>query len=162
MIMSGLRISWAMTVDSRPSDERRSRRDIVRCARATESVSVLNVDASSWASSSSQRLFERRTIFLVRSPVAATSRMTLVMAARGRVMVRATAKLRSVASPTATMAVTATSVWISLRNRSCSVRDRRISATGAPLAAAASPVVSCMGNTANSSPCSETLVTEPV
>ena len=52
----------------------------------------------------------RSTIFRVRSPVAATSRITSVMAASGRVMVRATAKLRSVASRTATSAVTASSV----------------------------------------------------
>ena len=55
MIISGLRISCAMTVDSRPSDDSRSLCDISRWKRAIESVSVLNVVASSRASSSSQR-----------------------------------------------------------------------------------------------------------
>ena len=55
MIISGLRISCAMTVDSRPSDDSRSFCDISRWKRAIESVSVLNVVASSRASSSSQR-----------------------------------------------------------------------------------------------------------
>ena len=45
-----------MTVDSRPSDDSRSFCDISRWNRAIESVSVLNVVASSRASSSSQRL----------------------------------------------------------------------------------------------------------
>ena len=56
MIISGLRTSCAMTVDSRPSDDSRSFCDISRWNRAIESVSVLNVVASSRASSSSQRL----------------------------------------------------------------------------------------------------------
>ena len=130
MIISGLRTSCAMTVDSRPSDDSRSFCDISRWNRAIESVSVLNVVASSRASSSSHRR-PRRTILRVRSPVAATSRITSVIVASGRVIVRATAKLRSVASSTATTAVTASSVWIARRKRSCSVRERRISATGA-------------------------------
>ena len=53
MIISGLRTSWAMTVDRRPSDESRSFCDISRWNRAIESVKVLNVVASSRASSSS-------------------------------------------------------------------------------------------------------------
>jgi hypothetical protein len=57
------------------------------------------------------------TILRVRSPVAATSRMTLVIAASGLVIVRATVKLRSVASSTATTAVTASSVWSARRKR---------------------------------------------
>ena len=95
-----------MTVDSRPSDDSRSFCDISRWNRAIESVSVLNVVASSRASSSSQRSRWRSAILRVRSPVAATSRITSVMAASGRVMVRATAKLSSVARITATTAVT--------------------------------------------------------
>ena len=107
MIISGLRTSCAMTVDSRPSDDSRSFCDISRWKRAIESVSVLNVVASSRASSSSQRLPWPSAILRVRSPVAATSRITSVIAASGRVIVRATAKLSSVASRTATTAVTA-------------------------------------------------------
>ena len=107
MIISGFRTSCAMTVDRRPSDDSRSFCDISRWNRATESVSVLNVVASSWASSSSHRRPSPTAIFRVRSPVTATSRMTSVMAASGRVIVRATAKLSSVASSTAITAVTA-------------------------------------------------------
>ena len=60
MIISGLRISCAMTVDSRPSDESRSFCAASRWKRAIDSVSVLKVDASSRASSSSQaRLLQR-------------------------------------------------------------------------------------------------------
>ena len=55
MIISGLRTSCAMTVDRRPSDDSRSFCDISRWNRAIESVSVLNVVASSRASSSSHR-----------------------------------------------------------------------------------------------------------
>ena len=90
MIISGLRISWAITLDRRPSDESRSRCAASRSKRAIESVRVLNVDASSRASSSSHES-GCTGIFRVRSPVAATSRITLVMAPRGRVTVRATA-----------------------------------------------------------------------
>ena len=54
MIISGLRTSCAMTVDSRPSDDSRSRWPASRWKRAIESVSVLNVVASMCASSSSQ------------------------------------------------------------------------------------------------------------
>ncbi len=129
MIISGLRTSCAITVERRPSDDSRSLCDISRWKRAIDSVSVLNVVASSRASSSSRS--PRRTIFFVRSPVAATSRMMSVIVASGRVIVRATAKLRSMASPAATTAVIASSVRIARRNRSCSVRERRISATGA-------------------------------
>ena len=91
MIISGLRISCAMTVDSRPSDDSRSRCDVSRWNRAIESVSVLNVVASSRASSSCQRLSRGTAICRVRSPVAATSRIVAVIAASGRVIVRATA-----------------------------------------------------------------------
>ncbi len=87
-----------MTVDRRPSEVSRSFCDISRWKRAIESVSVLNVVASSRASSSSQRLPWRSAILRVRSPVAATSRITSVIAASGCAMVRATAKLSSVAS----------------------------------------------------------------
>ena len=55
MIISGLRISCATTVDSRPSDESRSRCAASRWKRAIESVIELNDEASSRASSSSQR-----------------------------------------------------------------------------------------------------------
>ena len=106
MIIRGLRTSWAMTVDRRPSEVSRSFCDISRWNRAIESVSVLNVVASSRASSSSQRLRSRSVIFRVRSPVTATSRMTSVMAASGRAIVRATVKLSTVASSTARTAVT--------------------------------------------------------
>ena len=114
MIISGLRTSCAITVERRPSDDSRSFCDISRWKRAIESVSVLNVIASSRASSSSRS--PRRTIFLVRSPVAATSRMMPVIVASGRVIVRATAKLRSMASAAATIAVIASSVRIARRN----------------------------------------------
>ena len=110
IIISGLRTSCAMTVDNRPSDESRSRCDISLCACAIESVSVLKVVASSLASSSSHRCPCRSTILRVRSPVAETSRITAVMVASGRVIVRATAKLRTVARNTATTAVTPSSV----------------------------------------------------
>ena len=105
MIISGLRTSCAMTVESLPSALNRSRCDISRWNRATESVSVLNVVASSRASSSSQRLPCRSTIFRVRSPVADTSRMTPVIAASGCAIVRDTVKLSAVAIRTATSAV---------------------------------------------------------
>ena len=74
--------------------------------RAIESVSVLKVLASSRASSSSQRLRWRSAILRVRSPVAATSRITSVIAASGRAIVRATPKLSTVARSTARIAVT--------------------------------------------------------
>ena len=54
MIISGLRTSCAITVDSRPSESSRSRCAASRWKRAIESVSVLKVVASSRASSSSQ------------------------------------------------------------------------------------------------------------
>ena len=54
MIISGLRISCATIVDMRPSDDSRSRCAASRWKRAIESVSVLNVVASSRASSSCQ------------------------------------------------------------------------------------------------------------
>ena len=54
MIISGLRISCAMTVDRRPSDDSRSFCAASRWKRAIDSVSVLNADASRRASSSSQ------------------------------------------------------------------------------------------------------------
>ncbi len=91
MIMRGLRTSCAMTVERRPSDKSRSRWVASRWNRAIESVSVLNVVASSRASSSWNAAGPRRVIFRVRSPVAATSRIVLVMAPSGRVTVRATA-----------------------------------------------------------------------
>ena len=91
MIISGLRISCATTVDSRPSDDSRSRCAASRWKRAIESVSVLNVVASSRASSSSQRALGESAIFRVRSPVAAISRIVAVIAPSGRVTVRATA-----------------------------------------------------------------------
>ena len=110
MIMSGFRTSCAMTVESRPSDASRSFCDISRWNRAIESVNVLNVVARRRASSSSQRLACRSAILRVRSPVAATSRMTSVMAASGRAMVRATAKLRASPKSTAKIAVAASPV----------------------------------------------------
>ena len=103
MIISGLRTSCAIMVDSRPSAVSRSFCDMSRWKRAIESVSVLNVVASSRASSSSQRLPWRSAIFRVRSPVVATSRITSVMAASGRAIVRATAKLSPMARRIATM-----------------------------------------------------------
>ena len=45
MIISGLRISCAITVDSRPSDESRSFWAASRWKRAIDSVSVLNAEA---------------------------------------------------------------------------------------------------------------------
>ena len=50
MIISGLRISCAITVERRPSDDRRSRWAASAWKRATDSVSVLNVEASRRAS----------------------------------------------------------------------------------------------------------------
>ena len=52
MIISGLRISWATTVDSRPSADSRSRCAASRCEAATDSVSALKVAAITVASSS--------------------------------------------------------------------------------------------------------------
>ena len=60
MIINGLRISCATTVDSRPSDDSRSRCAASRWKRAIESVIVLNVVASSRASSSSHGAAGRR------------------------------------------------------------------------------------------------------
>ena len=91
MIISGLRISCAMTVESRPSADSRSRCAASRWKRAIESVSVLNVAASSFASSSSQLAARLSEIFRVRSPVADISRIASVIVASGRVIVRATA-----------------------------------------------------------------------
>ncbi len=78
-----------MTVDSRPSADSRSFCAASFWKRAIDSVIVLNVDASSRASSSShgRLLSETRR---VRSPVAAMSRIALVTAWSGRVIVRAT------------------------------------------------------------------------
>ena len=90
MIISGLRISWATTVESRPSADSRSRWAASRWKRAMESVRVLNVVARRRASSSSQCPGES-SILRVRSPVVAISRMVAVIMARGRVTVRATA-----------------------------------------------------------------------
>jgi hypothetical protein len=89
MIISGFRISCAMTVDRRPSAERRCFCAASFWNRAIDSVIVLNVDARSRASSSShgRLLSETRR---VRSPVAAVSRMARVIAWSGRVIVRAT------------------------------------------------------------------------
>jgi len=90
MIIRGLRTSCAITVDMRPSDDSRSRCAASRWNRATDSVSVLKVEPSSRASSSSHARLCTVTL-RVRSPVAATSRMASVTAASGRVIVRATA-----------------------------------------------------------------------
>ena len=60
MIISGLRISCATTVESRPSDDSRSRCAASRWKRAIESVIVLKVVASSRASSSSHRAAARQ------------------------------------------------------------------------------------------------------
>jgi hypothetical protein len=140
MIINGFRTSCAMTVDRRPSAVSRSFCDISRWNRAIESVKVLNVVASSRASSSSQRLPWRGAILRVRSPVAATSRITSVIAASGWAIVRATAKLSNVASSTARTAVTISPAWIDCSDCSCAVRERRISATGPESAGALSPV----------------------
>ncbi len=92
MIISGLRISCATTVERRPSDDSRSRCAASRWKRAMESVMVLKVVASSRASSSSQAAPPGAApIRRVRSPVAAISRMVAVIAPRGRVTVRAMA-----------------------------------------------------------------------
>ena len=90
MIINGLRISWAITVESRPSEDRRSRCAASAWKRAIESVKVLNVEASSRASSSSHGPLRNKT-FRVRSPVAAISRIAEVIADTGLVTVRATA-----------------------------------------------------------------------
>jgi hypothetical protein len=90
MIINGFLISCAITVESRPSDERRSRCAASAWKRAIDSVSVLNVEASSRASSSSHGPLCSETL-RVRSPVAATSRMADVIADSGRVTVRASA-----------------------------------------------------------------------
>ena len=62
MIISGLRTSCATTVERRPSDRRRSRWAVSRWNRAIESMSVLNVEASSSASSSCHHAGPRSAI----------------------------------------------------------------------------------------------------
>ena len=110
MIIRGFLTSCAMTVDSRPSDVSRSFCDISRWNRAIESVKVLKVVASSRASSSCHRSRWPGAIFRVRSPVVATSRITLVIAASGRAIVRATMKLNAIARTMATTPVTPNAV----------------------------------------------------
>ncbi len=129
MIMSGLRTSWAITVDRRPSAESRSRSAASRWKRAIESVRAPKVRATSRASSSSQgRPGPRRR---PRSPVAAISFIASVRAASGRVTVRARAQLRSSPRPTATSAATASAVRSVRSGRSASARDRRTRTRGA-------------------------------
>ena len=89
MIISGLRISCAITVDRRPSDKSRSFCAASRWNLEIDSVNVLNADPSRRASSSSQARLRTGT-FRVRSPVAATSPIAPVTADSGRVTVRAT------------------------------------------------------------------------
>ena len=89
MIIKGFLISWATTVDNRPSEDSRSRCAASRWNRSIDSVIVLNVEASSRASSSSQRELAGSGIFLVKSPVAVISRIVAVMVPSGRVTVRA-------------------------------------------------------------------------
>ncbi len=60
MIISGLRISCATTVESRPSEENRSLCAASRWKRAIELVIELKDDASSRASSSSHRVPDGR------------------------------------------------------------------------------------------------------
>jgi hypothetical protein len=91
MIINGLRISCATTVERRPSDDSRSRCAASRWNRAIDSVIVLNVLARRRASSSSHRPCGESTIFLVKSPVAAIWRIVAVIVPSGRVTVRATA-----------------------------------------------------------------------
>ena len=79
MIISGLRISCATTVDSRPSDDSRSRCAASRWNFSIESVIELKVVASSRASSSCQRPSGDTGIRRVRSPLAAISRIVEVM-----------------------------------------------------------------------------------
>ena len=90
MIISGLRTSCAMTVERRPSADRRSRCAASRWKRSDgvgegvegsrQEARVLVVPALGAA-----------PILRVRSPVVAISRMAAVMVASGRVTVRATA-----------------------------------------------------------------------
>ncbi len=91
MIISGFLISWAMTVERRPSDDSRSRWFASRWKRAIESVIVLKVVASSRASSSCKGPTGATGMRRLKSPLAAISRIVEVMASSGRVTVRAIA-----------------------------------------------------------------------
>jgi hypothetical protein len=92
MIIRGLRISCATTVDNRPSDDNRSRWPASRWKRAIESVIVLKVVARRRASSSSHAAPPGGAAMRrVKSPVAAISRIVAVMAPSGRVTVLAMA-----------------------------------------------------------------------
>ena len=133
MIISGLRISCAITVDSRPSDDSRSRCAASRWKRSSETVSEWKVPVRSRASSSSHGVGVGASGVEVRTPVAAISRIVAVSARIGRVTVRATAKLRSVATSTAT-AVVAPSAECRLRRKArCAVRERATMASGPPV-----------------------------
>ena len=133
MIISGLRISCAMTVDRRPSDDSRSRCAASRWKRSSETVSEWKVPVRSRASSSSHGVGVGASGVEVRTPVAAISRIVAVSARIGRVTVRATAKLRSVAISTAT-AVVAPSAECRLRRKArCAVRERATMASGPPV-----------------------------
>ena len=130
MIISGLRTSWAITVDRRPSAESRSRRVASRWKRAIESVRAPKVRATSRASSSSQGRPGPRE--RPRSPVAAILFIASVRAASGRVTVRARAQLRSSPRPTATRAATARAARSAESGRSASARERSTRTRGAP------------------------------
>jgi hypothetical protein len=129
MIISGLRTSCAMTVDSRPSAASRSRSDAWRWKRAIESVSVPKLRATSRASSSSQG--RPGPMRRARSPVAAISFIASVSAASGRVTVRATAQLSSTLTATAASAATTSALRSVRSGPSASPRERSTSAYGA-------------------------------
>ena len=80
-----------MTVDSRPSDDSRSRCAASRWNRSIESVIVLNVRGEQPRVLVLPARVRRQRIRRVRSPVAAISRIVAVIAPSGRVTVRATA-----------------------------------------------------------------------
>jgi hypothetical protein len=85
-----LRISCAITVESRPSAISRSRSDACCWKRASASVMESNVPASTRTSSSSHTRVDSGGAG-VSVPVRAISRIEVVSAESGRVMVRATA-----------------------------------------------------------------------
>ena len=69
MIISGLRTSWAMTVDIRPRADSRSRWAASRWNRVIASVRLLKVRASTCASSSGHQSSSARVSLRVRSPL---------------------------------------------------------------------------------------------
>ena len=149
MIISGLRTSCAISVESRPSAESRSRSAACCWKRAIEAVSEPKVRDSSRASSSSHGW--GAAIRRARSPVAAICFISSVSAASGRVTVRATAQLSSTLTAMAPNAAAATAARSVRSGRSASARERRTTTSGAsapsPSAARAAPYSSPSSST---------------